>query len=118
MEEGPEQMLSTQQTKPYYLITLSAKHPDALAQKSGRLKTFLDSRLRGNDGGVGDGVGGLIEAISYTLNTGRSHFNYRLSIVVSSLEELKTKLNNTDTDNWFKGDASQKPEDAAIYKKI
>ncbi len=119
VEEGPEQMLSTQQTKPYYLITLSAKHPDSLAQKVEDLKTFLDSRLRGNDGGWGwDGVGGLIEAISYTLNTGRSHFNYRLSIVVSSLEELKTKLNNTDTDNWFKGDASQKPEDAAIYKKV
>ncbi len=33
VEEGPEQMLSTQQTKPYYLITLSAKHHDALAQK-------------------------------------------------------------------------------------
>ncbi len=92
VEEGPEQMLSTQQTKPYYLITLSAKHPDSLAQKVEDLKTFLDSRLRGNDGGVGDGVGGLIEAISYTLNTGRSHFNHRLALVVSSLEDLKDKL--------------------------
>ncbi len=41
VEEGPEQMLSTQQTKPYYLITLSAKHPDSLAQKVEDLKTFL-----------------------------------------------------------------------------
>ncbi len=122
VEEGPEQMLSTQQTKPYYLITLSAKHPDALAQKVEDLKTFLDSRLRGNDGGVGDGVGGLIEAISYTLNTGRSHFNYRLALVVSSLDDLKNKLAEARTQNKvkniFSGTLEQEPEDAAIYKKI
>ncbi len=97
IEEGPEQILSTQHTKPYYLITLSAKHPDSLAQTVGDLKAFLDSRLRGNDCGVGDGVGGLIEAISYTLNTGRSHFNYRLALVVSSLEDLKNKLAEAQT---------------------
>ncbi len=122
VEEGPEQMLSTQQTKPYYLITLSAKHPDALAQKVEDLKTFLDSRLRGNDGGVGDGVGGLIEVISYTLNTGRSHFNYRLALVVSSLEDLKDKLAEARTQNKvkniFRGAVEQEPEDSAIYKKI
>ncbi len=67
---GPEQMLSTHQTKLYYLITLSAKHPDSLAQKVEDLKTFLDSRLRGNDGGVGMVGWGLIEAISYYVKHG------------------------------------------------
>ncbi len=33
LEEGPEQMIAIEQTKPYYLITLSAKHPDSLHQK-------------------------------------------------------------------------------------
>ncbi len=78
--------------------------------------------MRGNDGGVGDGVGGLIEVISYTLNTGRSHFNYRLALVVSSLEDLKDKLTEAQTKNKvkniFRGAVEQEPEDAAIYKKI
>ncbi len=122
LEEGPERVLSAEPSKPYYLITLSAKHPDALAQKVEDLKTFLDSRLRGNDGGVGDGVGGLIEAISYTLNTGRSHFNHRLALVVSSLEDLKDKLAEARTQNKvkniFRGAVEQEPEDGAIYKKV
>ncbi len=60
-----------------------------------------------------------LESISFTLNTGRSHFHHRLSIVVGSVEEIKEKVKNSNhTPSWFKGDASQKPEDAAIYKKI
>ncbi len=134
LEEGPERVLSAEPSKPYYLITLSAKHPDALAQKVEDLKTFLDSRLRGNDGGVGDGVGveieervgrqraGLtLESISYTLNRVEVT-SASTSMVVSSLEDLKNKLAEARTQNKvkniFRGAVEQEPEDAAIYKEV
>src|SRR5205823_5693840 len=41
IEEGPEYVLSKQQTKPYYLLTLSAKHPDSLKQRIEDLRNYL-----------------------------------------------------------------------------
>ena len=38
LEEGPEQVLQAQRSKPYYLITLSAKHVDSLAQRRADLQ--------------------------------------------------------------------------------
>ena len=64
----------------------------------------------------------LLEDISYTLNIGRSHFDKRCALVISSLEELKDKLSRLQekktVPGCFQGDVVKKPEDAAIYKKI
>jgi pimeloyl-ACP methyl ester carboxylesterase/acyl carrier protein len=81
IEEGPGCVLSAQQAKPYYLLALSAKHPDSLKQRledlHGHLKDHADLPL---------------EAIAYTLNVGRNHFDYRCAFVVSSIEELQDAL--------------------------
>ena len=38
----------------------------------------------------------FLEDISYTLNVGRSHFDKRCAMVVSSLDELREKLAHID----------------------
>ena len=81
VEEGPESILSTKQTKPYYLLTISSKHPDSLHQRIRDLGTYLDVH-----------VDLPLEAIAYTLNKGRSHFEHRFAMVISSIAELKTTL--------------------------
>ena len=67
--------------KGLYLFTLSAKSKKALDRLASDYANYL--QLYPNL---------LIEDICFTTNTGRSHFNYRLAIVVSSVTELQTKL--------------------------
>ncbi|WP_051908584.1 GNAT family N-acetyltransferase [Candidatus Odyssella acanthamoebae] len=81
IEEGPGYILSTQQAKPYYLLALSAKHPNSLKQQL----EDLHSHLKGH-------ANLPLEAIAYTLNMGRNHFDYRCAFVVSSIEELQGAL--------------------------
>ncbi len=81
VEEAPEYALSTRQSKPYYLLTISAKHPESLKQRIKDLAVHLD---RHSDL--------PLEAVAYTLNVGRAHFEYRFALVVSSIEELQATL--------------------------
>ena len=67
--------------KGLYLFTLSAKSKKALDRLASDYANYL--QLYPNL---------LIEDICFTTNTGRSHFNYRLAIVVSSVTELQTRL--------------------------
>lgn len=68
--------------KPYYLITLSAKQENSLRQK------FIDllQWLHKNKSNI------HLADLSYTLNVGRSHFNARCAMVVTSIDELITHL--------------------------
>lgn len=84
--EAPEQILSPLQSKPFYLITLSAKHPDSLHQQKEELRRWIKKNPNTP-----------LEAIAYTLNLGRTHFNYRCAWVVGSLEGLESKLNQNQT---------------------
>ena len=81
VEEGPKQTLQTQQSKPYYLVTLSAKNSDVLIQRMRDLQTWITSHTQIS-----------LEAIAYTLNAGRSHFNHRCALVIDSLADLQDKL--------------------------
>lgn len=81
IEEAPTLDLAQHQTKPYYLIAFSAKHPDSLRQRMIDLSTFLK---------IHEEL--VLEAIAYTLNARRTHFNYRATLVVSSIDELKNLL--------------------------
>ena len=81
IEEGPSYALPAQQTKPYYLITLSARHPDSLEQQVKNLRDFCERH-----------IDLPLAAIAYTLNINRCHFNYRYATAVSSVEELITYL--------------------------
>ena len=67
--------------KGLYLFTLSAKNKKALDRLASDYADYLQLHRDL-----------LIEDICFTTNLGRSHFNYRLAIVVSSVTELQTKL--------------------------
>lgn len=110
IEEGPEVVLSMQQSKPYYLITLSAKHPDSLQKRREDLQTYLSCYAEMP-----------LEAIAYTLNVGRSHFNYRCAFVVSSLDELRMMLEKIqiqqNVTGYFRGDDTKELKDKLNYDK-
>ena len=80
VEEGPEYVVSQQQSKPFYLVTLSAKHPESLQQRIMELGDYLTLHPELP-----------LEAVAYTLNTRRSHFAYRCAVVVDT-SELQHKL--------------------------
>ena len=63
------------------LFTLSAKSKKALDRLASDYANYLQLHRDL-----------LIENICFTSNVGRSHFNYRLAIVISSVTELQTKL--------------------------
>lgn len=64
------------------LITLSAKTERALHQRLQDLYDWLN-KIENQP---------LLTSLSYTLNVGRDHFQYRCALVVSSLEELQESL--------------------------
>ncbi len=67
--------------RPVYLLCLSAKTPSALNELATRYEQYLVDKPTLE---LGD--------ICFTANTGRSHFNYRLSVVASQPEEAREKL--------------------------
>jgi len=81
LEESMRAIPCAMHPKPYYLVTLSAKHPDSLKQLQNNLIDWLDKPRNIS-----------IELVSYTLNAGRTHFNYRMAFVVDSLDSLLAKL--------------------------
>ncbi len=77
-EYQPTSVRALPNVQPCYLLTVSAKHKDALATKVQDLCAFLNSKTWS---------GQELAALSHTLLTGRYHFNYRCAIVVESSEE-------------------------------
>jgi acyl transferase domain-containing protein len=75
-EEGTEK-----QKRNFHLFTLSAKNSKTLNQLAKNYLDYLDSHPHL-----------LIEDICYTVNLGRSHFNHRLAMSVTSVSDLQTKL--------------------------
>ncbi|MDR3478494.1 MAG: beta-ketoacyl synthase N-terminal-like domain-containing protein [Gammaproteobacteria bacterium] len=73
---------SAKMHKPHYLITLSAKTTESLQQKIVDLYEWLKHHFSKTH----------LEPLSFTLNTGRTHFNVRCAIVVNSLDELLQSL--------------------------
>ncbi|MBW4594600.1 MAG: acyltransferase domain-containing protein [Brasilonema angustatum HA4187-MV1] len=69
------------QERPLHILTLSAKTPQALQQLTEEYDRFLQ---RYADLPIGD--------ICFTANTGRSHFEYRYSLIAASTQELQQQL--------------------------
>jgi malonyl CoA-acyl carrier protein transacylase len=68
--------------RPYHMLTLSAKHEQALTELAARYEDYLSQPDAGE-----------IADICYTANVGRGHFEeYRLSVVGQSKKEIKHKL--------------------------
>ena len=72
----------TETNRDYYLFALSARNKKALNDLVDRYLKYLNSDFNQT----------AIQDICFTTTTGRSHFNYRLATVVSSIAELKDKL--------------------------
>ena len=93
-----------------YLFTLSARNKQALSQLITDYTTYLKSH-----------PDLLIEDICYTTNIGRSHFNHRLAVAVTSTVDLHTKLTQyltQETPELWQGKANlnQDPKLALILE--
>ncbi|MBU6399737.1 MAG: SDR family NAD(P)-dependent oxidoreductase, partial [Verrucomicrobia bacterium] len=82
LEEAPPAAAASDSRKPAYLATLSAKTETALRSRAAELDAWLRNQGNGAD----------IASVCYTLNAGRAHFQWRCAVVVSSVEELRSKL--------------------------
>jgi malonyl CoA-acyl carrier protein transacylase len=82
LEEAPKiDKLKAEVERPLHLLCLSAKTQEALLQLASRYEQHLAAEPNLE---LGD--------ICFTANTGRSHFNYRLSVVASQPESAREKL--------------------------
>ncbi len=86
------------------LIVLSAKTVDCLKALADQLVSFLVNNANRTLN---------LDRISYTLQTGRSPMEYRLGVRVTSLEELKIKLQKylkgeTHVDGLYQGQAARR----------
>ncbi|WP_083305302.1 type I polyketide synthase [Moorena producens] len=82
LEEAPKQFkIQGINERPCHILTLSAKCSKALQELAQRYQEFLGNNSTDK---IGD--------ICFTANTGRKHFNHRLSVVAKSVAELSEKL--------------------------
>ena len=111
IEEAPDRVITQSVKKPAYLLGLSAKTQASLKQRMSDITQWLNQH---------EDVS--LEALSQTLNMGRSHFDKRSVLVAASIDELKEMLFDIQAGKevscYFQGDASKKPEDSAIYEQV
>jgi polyketide synthase PksL len=81
LEEAP-QVTIQMRTKPAYLLTFSAKQSQSLQQKFIELSAWLERQTKAVD----------LASLGFSLNVGRSHFEERAALVVTSLAQLKQML--------------------------
>ncbi len=92
-----------------HLFTLSARNQKALLQLAADYVSYLELH-----------PDILIEDICYTVNVGRSHFNHRIALIVSSIAELQAELvqytaQETTSQLWqSKANLNQEPKLALI----
>ncbi|MBV9490040.1 MAG: LLM class flavin-dependent oxidoreductase [Verrucomicrobia bacterium] len=113
LEEAPPLAPACSEPKHAYLVTLSARTDDALRRRLRELAEWLD------DGGKEH----PLEDISFTLNFGRSHFEKRLALIVSSTRALRNDLEkllaDEPRDSAFFGTAGRvTAAEAAIYRQV
>lgn len=117
VEEAPELEFPID-SKPYYLILLSAKTEAALKRREQDLLAWLLKENSDNASKI------TLSSIGYTLNIGRSHFNYRSAFVVKDkfflLKQLELVIEGNDSECYFKGflDKHRKSDDNPIYEKV
>ncbi|MEH1834782.1 MAG: amino acid adenylation domain-containing protein, partial [Nostoc sp.] len=68
--------------RPKHLLTLSAKNESALQELVEKYQTHLEQNLQES-----------LANVCFTANTGRMHFEHRLSVIVESRQQLQTALN-------------------------
>ena len=81
LEEAPPRPRIGEDSRPTHPITISAKTPFSLEENLRRLLKFIETRP---DLSIAD--------LSYTLSARKMHYNYRVSMLVSSLEDAVTQI--------------------------
>ena len=100
-------------TKPFYLVAFSARTDWSLRRRLEDFAGWLDrAEVRETS----------LENISYTLNFGRSHFERRLALVVSSVTELRQAIGNLLSEmpaNPVSGESGQIcAADIVLYREV
>jgi polyketide synthase PksL len=115
IEEGPDRNITSvsHDLRPYYLITLSAKTETALMQRIVDLERWLARSEKVPS----------LENICFTLNVGRSHFEKRCALVVSTVKELQAILSriyaNESLSNAFINlNAYDKLKNQGVFNKV
>jgi len=113
IEERPKIISIETIPKSTYLLTFSAKTPIALKQYINNFSIWLEHADKDIS----------LRDISYSLNIGRTLFDYRYAMVVSSIDQLKETCKKVMADeimpNVFKrNEIKEKPHDQAIFKKL
>jgi len=78
-----------------HILALSAKTPAALQELAGRYESYLASHPEAS-----------LADMCFTVNTGRSHFEYRLAAVAASTAQLRQKLTDFSRDRETAGATS------------
>ncbi len=86
VSEYADKRVSLDITKPAYLVTFSAKDRANLLQKLVDMSEWL------NNHNINDHDEEKLAAISYTMNYGRSDFEERIAVVVTSIGDLKSMM--------------------------
>ena len=83
IEEAPPALEKpeTEWERPAHVLTLSARSPEALQQLAAKYSEHLQSYPEQQ-----------LSDVCFTANTGRLHFNHRLSVVESSTKEMAAKF--------------------------
>ena len=105
LEEAPKIEERRHIAKPAWIITLSGKTQEALDKRIEDLRNWLEDY----------GNNSSLEDLSFTLNKGRTHFDYRCAMVCESIGELQNRLEqwhlNHTLDDVFLGIKSKKSQD-------
>lgn len=111
VEASPELISSSSLEKSYYLMTLSAKHPNSLESMMSHLHGYLSNHMDLS-----------LQSVAYTLNTGRGHFDHRFVAVASSIHELIHILQaaQTDTalDSYFLSKTKNEFKSEPVFVKL
>src|SRR5208283_3962096 len=92
-----------------HLVCLSAKAPKALRQRVKDLAAWI---------GQNDDES-LLSDLAYTLDTGRSHFEYRAAFVAESIRELRERLDGYEPGGTTEtGERAQDLDDAGFSRLI
>jgi acyl transferase domain-containing protein/SAM-dependent methyltransferase/acyl carrier protein len=81
MDDRPERQPGALVERPHHLLTVSGKSAGALEELVGRYAQYL-----------ADNPDVALADVCHTANTGRSHFEHRVSAVAASMEQLRQNL--------------------------
>jgi acyl transferase domain-containing protein/acyl-CoA synthetase (AMP-forming)/AMP-acid ligase II/pimeloyl-ACP methyl ester carboxylesterase len=92
LQEAPTQTVEPAVTRPLHLLNISTKTAEALPELARRYTNYLTAHSKID-----------LADLCFTANSGRNHFEHRLSIIADSIPQLQAQLNNYCTGNKTTG---------------